>query len=514
MNQQLFHGPWRPSRRELLAAGGAAALLGSLPGSAGAVPESPEAFAEYLVEAMELIQESHVKPTKRRELAAWAVRGLYEHAGAKMARELASRLADSTEPTSAELKKLFADARRPFGKREELSELRDVDAAVNGIAAQLDPEMKFFGERRLVDPHCWHWRPTTVGVRLRRDTSTGEWRVFTPLKESPAHKAGLQAGDLIKAVTSESWDGKRTELTDRRLKDLSLTAAEDFMRGRPGTKVSFTLERAGRVQPLEIVVTRPETEPDAETVLGVRRKADLTWDHLLDTRSGIAYIRLTQFGRLTERDFLRTLDELAKNGVKGLVLDLRFSPGGYLDAGVEMADALVDAGVVAHIRPRQGRAKIFKAEKGVRLDVPVVCLMNGETGRMAEVLAAALHDNGRAAVAGEGTPGSVAVQNIVPLPKSGGDLKLTTAVFVRPNGKNLSKLLTNGREDEDWGVRPDQGLEVRLAPVERKLLFEHLDEQTVIPPPKAENNPQRLRFEDRQLAVALEFLRRTVDKPR
>jgi hypothetical protein len=92
--------------------------------------------------------------------------------------------------------------------------------------------------------------------------------------------------------------------------------------------------------------------------------------------------------------------------------------------------------------------------------------------------------------------------------ESGGDIKLTTAVFVRPNGKNLSRLLTNGREDEDWGVRPDEGLAVRLAPVERKLLFEHLDEKTIIPPPKPESDPKRLQFEDRQLEAALGYLRK------
>jgi carboxyl-terminal processing protease len=204
------------------------------------------------------------------------------------------------------------------------------------------------------------------------------------------------------------------------------------------------------------------------------------------------------------------MTKLDKEGVKGFILDLRFNPGGLLDSAWKISDLFIDDGLVVTIRPRAGRPIPFTGEReGSLLNFPMVCLVNGLSASGSEIVAACLQDHKRALILGERSYGKGSVQNIQPF--EGGDLKLTTATFWRPNGKNINRSSTSGKDDEEWGVMPDKGFEVKLSRKERDDLFDHQHFLEIIQRadrPTKHPNPD---FKDRQLEEAANYLRKQIE---
>jgi carboxyl-terminal processing protease len=242
---------------------------------------------------------------------------------------------------------------------------------------------------------------------------------------------------------------------------------------------------------------------EVESVLGIRRKANDDWDFMVDPGNKIGYIRLTGFARNSYRDLYRVMEDLTRRGIKGFVLDLRFNPGGLLDSATRITDLYIDDGLIVSIRNRAGReVRIPGRHEGSLLDFPMVCLVNGYSASGSEIVSAALQDHRRALIVGERSYGKGSVQNIQPF--EGGDIKLTTASFWRPSGKNLNKSSTSGKDEEEWGVMPDRVL--KLTPKEREELAEHQRDAEIIQRPDRPAKP-KAEFKDRQLEVALEYLR-------
>src|SRR5262249_19224038 len=196
-----------------------------------------------------------------------------------------------------------------------------------------------------------------VGIQIRKDTTTDMLQVITPIYGSPAYKAGIQEGDIITKVTRYVDDDGKTLSKPEEIstKGLPLSDAVKKILGTPKTKVKLTVQRDTEEKPLEFEITR--TRIDTETVLGIKRKSDDTWDYMIDPETKIAYVRLTQFQQRSAGDMTKVMTELNKQGIKGLVLDLRFNPGGLLDSACEIADLFIDDGVIVTIRPRVGREK-------------------------------------------------------------------------------------------------------------------------------------------------------------
>ena len=233
-------------------------------------------------------------------------------------------------------------------------------------------------------------------------------------------------------------------------------------------------------------------------MLGSKRKSDGSWDYYIDAENKIGYVRLTSFSQNTALDLVKALEELDKKGLKAFVLDLRFNPGGLLDSAVKISDIFIDDGQIVTIRPRTEEPKVISGTPKVvngshessLLDFPMVCLVNGGSASGSEIVSACLQDHHRAIIVGERSYGKGSVQNIQPF--EGGALKMTTASFWRPSGKNLNKSSTAGKEDEDWGVIPDKGFEVKLPRKERDDLAEHQHNLEIIPRPTArKRNPSR-----------------------
>jgi carboxyl-terminal processing protease len=170
----------------------------------------------------------------------------------------------------------------------------------------------------------------------------------------------------------------------------------------------------------------------------------------------------------------------------------------------------IDDGMIVTIKPRVGTETSYVGtSRGSYTTFPMVCLVNGYSASGSEIVAAALQDHDRAIILGTRSYGKGSVQTIIPFPETGGKLKITTATFWRPNGRNLNKASTKGRDEDEWGVAPDKGYEVKLPTKELYDLQEYLKDSEIIARPgqSLENEPERLNFRDRQLERALEFLR-------
>ena len=332
--------------------------------------------------------------------------------------------------------------------------------------------------------------------------------MVTPIKDSPAFKAGIQAGDLISKIVLDV-DNKGNKLPSPEVvltKGLAVNDAVKKILGKPGTPVTVFIQREGQETDKEIKLIRQRIE--VESVLGYKRKPDATWNWFVDPKSKIGYIRLTSFSRNSARDMMRAVDEMRKQGMKGLVFDLRFNPGGLLDSAVLISDMFVDDGLIVSIRPRGRQETQFSGSSENSLtDFPMVVMVNSGSASGSEIVSAALQDHHRAYVIGERSFGKGSVQNIKEF--GDGEIKLTTATFWRPSGKNLNKSSTGGKDEDTWGVKPD--LDVKLTRKERDDLFENLRDFEIIEGPggkkKKKDEEDKPPFVDTQLQAALTYLR-------
>jgi carboxyl-terminal processing protease len=240
---------------------------------------------------------------------------------------------------------------------------------------------------------------------------------------------------------------------------------------------------------------------------------------MIDRENKIGYIRLTSFARTSARDIQKVMKELVdKEKIKGFVLDLRFNPGGLLDAANQITDLYIGDGTIVSIRPRPDEAgrireKKFKGQwDGSLLGFPMVCLVNGYSASGSEIVSAALQDHERARIFGERSYGKGSVQNLLDFdiydPQTfktlKAEIKLTTATFWRPSGKNLNKASTSGKDEDTWGVTPDTT--IKLSAKERRDLAEYQRNLETIERPDRRGKDKN-DFKDRQLDAALQYLR-------
>jgi C-terminal peptidase prc len=474
-----------------------------------------EEFAENVLRVAQITRDAYVKPVELHKLVAEAVKGLYRASNTKLPPELAERLDTLKSADHAGLKKFLADAREFLGNRDDLRGSKATDIALQRMLHSLDPYSTYIDAEAL---HAFEIGTKQefigVGIQIQKDLPTDMIRVSTPLRGSPAHKAGIATGDIIvKIINTHDDKGKPLDTPEEiETKGLSTSDVVKKILGKEGTPVTLVIRRETAEGEKELSFKLIRSRIQVETVLGVHRKDDpeAGWNYWIDADNRIAYVRLTQFALNTERDLKKVIQELEKEGLSGLILDLRFNPGGYLDSAVGIADLFIDDGTIVSIRPRAGRAREFKGtHAGSKLNFPLVVLINGASASASEIVSACIQDHERGIVMGERSFGKGSVQNIMELDLGYGpsELKLTTASFWRPSGKNLHRFPTSKPED-DWGVQPHPNYTLKLSPAETSELFEHLRRQEIIPrrdPPKMETTPT---FVDRQLEMAVEYLRK------
>jgi C-terminal peptidase prc len=480
------------------------------------IPEKDAAqFALVVLRGAKLVRQGFVKETSQGVMCDHAIKGLYKGISEKLPPALKDKMEGIKTMKDAELLRLMSEARTRLGKREDLAKGKDISYALNAMLTKLDKHTYYY------DPEAAKQlsRDTSgkfsgIGVQIRKNNVKDQLQVVTPIYGSPAYKAGLKANDIIATIVREV-DEEGKKLKEPEVVSTKGMTTEDAVKkilGKAGTPIKLIVEREGAKDPIEYNLIRGSVE--VESVLGFKRNADDTWNYVIDPDNKICYVRLTQFSDNTARDLEKLMRQLYKAGVKGFVLDLRFNPGGLLDSAIKISDLFIDDGLIVTIRPRGGPETSYVGKSdGSYTTFPLVCLVNGGSASASEIVSACLQDHGRAIVMGSRSYGKGSVQTIHSFevgPGQVGKLKLTTATFWRPSGRNLNKASTQGRDEDEWGVTPNSGFELKLSTKEQYDLQEHLRDQEIIHPPGYVPSASKLDFRDRQLEMALEYLRNQI----
>jgi carboxyl-terminal processing protease len=413
--------------------------------------------------------------------------------------------ADPKRPADAEcldLFRLFADAFDQIDRNyvKEVDRRRMMEAAIRGMLSELDPYSNYISREQL---HSFKagMESEFGGVGIQVTIESGHLQVISPLVGSPAYRAGFLAGDRILEI-----DGKSTE-------GMTLDEAVRRMQGKIGEEVKIKLLHRQATEP-QVVALRRELIR-LESVLGDARQSDDKWQWMIDREKKIAYVRLSAFGRHTADELRKALEELTQQQMRGLILDLRFNPGGLLSAAIEVSDLFVADGRIVSTEGRNAKPKTWDAKKpGTFEGFPMAVLVNRYSASASEIVSACLQDHGRAAIVGERTWGKGSVQNVVELEEGASILKLTTADYHRPNGKNIHRF-PDAKETDNWGVTPDAGFAVPLAAAETRQLMELRREKDVLrksPEPGQTASPPEPPFVDRQFQKALEYVTQKIDQ--
>jgi carboxyl-terminal processing protease len=379
-----------------------------------------------------------------------------------------------------------------------------LQAALRGMLETLDPHSAYFSEdewgqfRKQIEGSF-----TGIGVSVTMDPQTRRLKILAPLPGSPAYAAGVLPGDTILEI-----DGKTTE-------GMTHDKAVEALQGRPGTSVTLLVMHPKAEKPETLTLNRAIIE--LPSVLGEVRKDDDTWDFMIDKDRKIGYVRISNFIQSTPADVKKAVETLVADGMKALVLDLRDDPGGLLSAAVEVSDLFLESGKIVTTKGRNQRDKTYEAEKeGTYGDFPMAVLVNQHSASASEIVSAALQDHKRAVVVGQRSFGKGSVQNILPLDNGQSILKLTVATYWRPSGKNIHRF-QDAKDDDEWGVKPDDGLEVKLTPQEYEgwaVARRRRDMISRVNPEPAKTEIERKSppaSKDKQLDKALEVLREKLD---
>jgi carboxyl-terminal processing protease len=294
-------------------------------------------------------------------------------------------------------------------------ETKVVESAINGMLTSLDPHSSYMDAKSYRDMQV-QTRGEFGGLGIEVTMEDGLIKVVSPIDETPAARAGIQANDIITQIDGEQVQG------------LTLNQAVDKMRGPVKTDVKLKVMRTGQKDPLDITLTR-----DVIRIKSVRSREE---------GGDIGYLRVTQFNEQTFDNLKAAIDkiesDIPKEKLKGFVLDLRNNPGGLLDQAILVSDAFLDRGEIVSTRGRNAdETQRFNAKSGDLINgKPVVVLLNGGSASASEIVAGALQDHKRATLLGTRSFGKGSVQTIIPL-GSNGALRLTTARYYTPSGRSI-----------------------------------------------------------------------------
>jgi carboxyl-terminal processing protease len=263
------------------------------------------------------------------------------------------------------------------------------------------------------------------GIGAYVDTEGDYLTIVSPIEGSPAEAAGLRAGDQIVAIDGEDMTGSTPE------------EARQKVLGPAGTQVTLTVVREGETEPLEFTITRAKIIINSVT------------GKMLE--GSIAYIDINSFGTKTTGELTAVLDELLPQNPRGIIVDLRNNPGGYLDTSVEVASQFIDQGVILYEQYGNGNRDVFNSHgNGRATDLPIVVLVNEGSASASEILAGALQDYGRAELVGVQSYGKGSVQQWIPLSHDNGAARVTIARWLTPDERLI----------EDIGLTPDYIVEL------------------------------------------------------
>jgi len=351
---------------------------------------------------------------------------------------------------------------------QQVNEKQLTYAAIRGMLASLhDPYTRFMDptEYRSMQEDT---RGDFFGIGAQLQEKEGQIVIYRPIEGSPADKAGIKAGDVIVEVDRKPVAGMRVDDVVKKI------------RGPRGTKVELTIRRKGEAKLLHISIVR-----DLIT-------SPVVYSYMEDEKLGIGRIRLEQFNEKCDQLLVQKVRELEAKGLRALILDLRYNPGGLLNVAVDVASRFIDNGVVVLIQEKNGRITKLYAERGRAFKpYPLVVLVNEWSASASEIVAGAIRDNKRGVIIGETTFGKGLVQTIFQLQDSSA-VAITTAKYLTPSGHDLNrKVDPDGNEIRRGGIQPD-------------IVVKQSEEMTDIDD----------RAHDVQLQKAVEYLREKLTAPK
>lgn len=330
---------------------------------------------------------------------------------------------------------------------EEVDEKKLVEGAVAGIAAAVgDPYTVYLNEKEFEDFKVQtEGSYAGIGVVVSVDPSDNLITVVAPFEDTPGEKAGILPGDKIIKVNGKEVYGENLE------------EAVSMMKGPKGTDVTITIMRDKQTEPKEITITR-----DIIVLQTIKHKI---------VADNIGYIRITMFDEKTDKDFESALNELLKQNIKGLIIDVRDNPGGLLSEVVKIADRLLPKGIIVYTEDRyKNRDTEYSDSNEIRL--PIVVLVNGGSASASEILAGAIQDYGKGTLIGTKTFGKGLVQNLFPLADGKSAVKVTISKYYTPKGRCI----------QGEGIEPDIVVEL---PEELQMSISQIKEEDDIQLQKA-----------------------------
>ena len=351
-----------------------------------------------------------------------------------------------------------------------------------GMLGSLDPYSQYIDSKHLEELRI-ETGGVFEGLGIEVIVKDGILTVLTPIVDSPAFRAGVFIGDKIIEI-----DGKST-------RNVTIREAVEILRGEPNTKVTLTVLHEGERDPVDITIERAKIQ--IKSTRGTR---------IIDKESKIGYVAITGFQDNTITDLDASIEELEKQGMEALILDLRFNPGGLLNIAVDMSDKFIKKGVIVSTKGRhKSQEHEYKAHKsGTYKNFPLIILVNNGSASASEIVAGAVKDHNRGLLLGTKTFGKGSVQSLIPIENKDTALKLTTAKYYTPSGTLIDGV----------GIEPD--IKVNLTKKEINELHKNLTIANATdirtkdrkePSRDIEDSDDEGKFVDVQLSRALDVLK-------
>jgi len=421
---------------------------------------------DMLWEALVDADQNYYRGVSYKDLASGGIRGLRALATTKGLEKAFPKLADADRRAEflSTLEKLDTDNQNaPVGREQETLRLalakiqsvnRDtvaipdpvlVSEFADGAFEKLDPFTSMIWPSDLEEFNkTTQGKFSGVGVQIQSDED-GSLRVVSPLEDTPAYKAGIKSGDIITFI-----DGKSA-------KGISINTAVRTITGPPNTVVKLTIKSPdGKSK--EYAIHRETIH--VASVKGYIHRPGGGWDYTVDPQQKIAYIRITNFTADTAAELNTAIETMKVQHVRGIIMDLRYNPGGLLTAATDVVDKFLDHGVIVSTRPDRetnNQPTIAMAKPDADdCTLPLVVLVNQYSASASEIVSGALKDDHRATIVGERTFGKGSVQMLFPLNDRSAYLKLTTSHYYLPNGRCIHR----EENSKEWGVDPDVTVEM------------------------------------------------------
>ena len=378
---------------------------------------------------------------------------------------------------------------------EEIDEEKLIESAISGMLSSLDPHSSYMAPEDFSTMQV-QTRGEFGGLGIEVTQENGFIKVVSPIDDTPAANAGIEAGDFITKVDGESTLGK------------TLDEAVDKMRGPVGSEIIITVVREGVDEPFDVSIIRDTIE-----IKAVKAR----------TEGKTIVLRVSSFTSKTYPNLKESLEKEIKTAggienVNGVVVDLRNNPGGLLNQAIRVSDAFLESGEIVSTRGRAaGDAERYNATPGdLTNGKPVVVLINGGSASASEIVAGALQDHHRAIIVGTKSFGKGSVQTIIPLSSDGAAMRLTTARYYTPSGRSIQSLgvspdiLVKQRVRSDEDPEKDQNFQRFEADLENSLSNDSLtdDERNFLENErKQQEETAKMRNDDYQLSYALDVLK-------